>query len=292
MITANANNIIKRTELDRPMYNSEMDSNLEELKKLIADVTRIDSDTIGATKYTIGLGEVDNTRDLNKPISNATQEALDLKANSADVLKASGGSMSGIVNLFVGSTIPDHPISDKSNKIANTRFVHNAIGVGSLVFYPLNKPGERTLPLFGQAVSRTTYSELFAYLGTAFGSGDGISTFNLPDYRGMFPRFWDNGAGVDPGRNIGTVQNQSIQQHNHYLPTATSGAGVEVWGFKDATGSEVWSKALIDRFVVGTESSTTYPNPLYKDGLTAGTLGTWGSETRPVNISILPCIRY
>ena len=40
----------------------------------------------------------------------------------------------------------------------------------------------------GQAVSRTTYSELFAVLGTSHGSGDSLTTFNLPDYRGSFLR--------------------------------------------------------------------------------------------------------
>lgn len=40
----------------------------------------------------------------------------------------------------------------------------------------------------GQEVSRTTYADLYAVVGTAFGSGDGSTTFNLPDCRGMFIR--------------------------------------------------------------------------------------------------------
>jgi microcystin-dependent protein len=39
----------------------------------------------------------------------------------------------------------------------------------------------------GQAVSRTTYAALFAYYGTAWGAGDGSTTFNLPDLRQRFP---------------------------------------------------------------------------------------------------------
>ena len=292
MITAKASNITKRMDLNRPMYNSEMDDNLEELKKLINDVKLLDENTIGATKYTVGLGNVDNTSDKDKPISTATQAALDLKANVEDVLRVTGGNLTGIVNLFADSTVPDQPVSDKSNKIANTRFVHNAIGVGSIVLFPLNKPGERTLPLFGQAVSRTTYSDLFAYLGVAFGSGDGISTFNLPDYRGMFPRFWDNGSGIDPDREIGTVQNQSIQQHNHYLPVTTTGTGVQTWALNTDEEAGVWERSIVGRNITGQESSTTYPNPLYVDGLAGGSIGTYGAETRPVNISLLPCIRY
>jgi microcystin-dependent protein len=72
----------------------------------------------------------------------------------------------------------------------------------------------------GSAVSRTTFSQLFAVLGTRHGSGDGSTTFNLPDYRGRFVRGTDHGAGRDPdislrvaanpggvtGDNIGSVQ--------------------------------------------------------------------------------------
>ncbi len=49
----------------------------------------------------------------------------------------------------------------------------------------------------GSAVSRTTYAALYAAIGTSSGSGDGATTFNLPDYRGRFLRGVDADAGVD-----------------------------------------------------------------------------------------------
>lgn len=39
----------------------------------------------------------------------------------------------------------------------------------------------------GAAVSRTTYADLFAVIGTTYGAGDGSTTFNVPDMRGRFP---------------------------------------------------------------------------------------------------------
>jgi microcystin-dependent protein len=36
----------------------------------------------------------------------------------------------------------------------------------------------------GSAVSRSTYADLFAILSTTYGSGNGSTTFNLPDFRG------------------------------------------------------------------------------------------------------------
>lgn len=47
----------------------------------------------------------------------------------------------------------------------------------------------------GSAVSRTVYADLFNAIGTAFGSGDGSTTFNLPDYRGRFPQGADGDLG-------------------------------------------------------------------------------------------------
>jgi microcystin-dependent protein len=53
---------------------------------------------------------------------------------------------------------------------------------------------------FGQAVSRTTYAALFAVLGTAYGSGDGSTTFNVPDFRGRVPAGLDNMGGTAANR--------------------------------------------------------------------------------------------
>lgn len=53
---------------------------------------------------------------------------------------------------------------------------------------------------FGQAVSRTTFASLFAAIGTSFGTGDGSSTFNLPDVRGRGIFGLDNMGGVAASR--------------------------------------------------------------------------------------------
>ena len=52
--------------------------------------------------------------------------------------------------------------------------------------------GEDTLPegwllCNGAAVSRSTYAGLFAKIGTKYGTGDGSTTFNLPDFRDRYP---------------------------------------------------------------------------------------------------------
>jgi microcystin-dependent protein len=60
---------------------------------------------------------------------------------------------------------------------------------------------------FGQAISRTTYAALFALTGTNFGSGDGSTTFNLPDLRGRVAAKVDNMGGAAANRLPGFTIN-------------------------------------------------------------------------------------
>lgn len=76
----------------------------------------------------------------------------------------------------------------------------------------------------GAEVSRSTYSNLFAVVGTTYGAGDGSTTFKLPDLRGEFIRGLDNGRGVDAGRVLGTAQSSSNLQHNHSGTAASDGS--------------------------------------------------------------------
>jgi microcystin-dependent protein len=56
---------------------------------------------------------------------------------------------------------------------------------------------------------------LFSVIGTTYGAGDGLTTFAVPDLRGMFVRGFDNGRGLDPLRVFGTQQADSFKSHNH-----------------------------------------------------------------------------
>jgi microcystin-dependent protein len=58
---------------------------------------------------------------------------------------------------------------------------------------------------FGQAVSRTTYAGLFATISTTYGSGDGSTTFTLPDLRGRSVAGVDNMGGTAASRLTATV---------------------------------------------------------------------------------------
>lgn len=72
----------------------------------------------------------------------------------------------------------------------------------------------------GTAVSRTTYAALFAVLGTAYGAGDGSTTFNVPDRRGKF------GVGVNGtytrGTSGGSTTTSSAGSHDHTGSTGST----------------------------------------------------------------------
>ena len=73
----------------------------------------------------------------------------------------------------------------------------------------------------GGAVSRTTYSALFAVIGTTFGSGDGSTTFNLPDYRDRMPI----GAGTTYSiAGTGGSKDAIVVSHTHTV-SGTTGSG-------------------------------------------------------------------
>lgn len=64
----------------------------------------------------------------------------------------------------------------------------------------------------GSAVSRAAYADLFLVMGVTFGPGDGVTTFNLPDYRGRSPM----GAGAGPGLTA-RLPGDILGEENHVL---------------------------------------------------------------------------
>jgi microcystin-dependent protein len=95
----------------------------------------------------------------------------------------------------------------------------NGVPVGSVFNLATTTVPSGYLECNGAAVSRSTYDALFATISTTWGSGDGSSTFNLPDLRGQFVRGWSNtktGTG-DDGRSFASSQSDQNKSHNHTI---------------------------------------------------------------------------
>lgn len=70
----------------------------------------------------------------------------------------------------------------------------------------------------GSEVSRVNYSKLFDVIGTAYGSGDGETTFNLPDLREAMPKGIGSSSKSSTHGTIlalGDFQDDNVQSHTH-----------------------------------------------------------------------------
>jgi microcystin-dependent protein len=111
---------------------------------------------------------------------------------------------------------------------------------GSIVAFGGSTAPDGWLICDGSAVSRTQYASLFAAIGVAHGSGDGATTFNLPDYQGRFLRGVDHGTGRDPdaatrtaaqqggnvGDEVGSLEGDAYATHTHGVTDPGHGHGV------------------------------------------------------------------
>lgn len=73
----------------------------------------------------------------------------------------------------------------------------------------------------GSSVSRVTYSDLFDTIGTTYGSGDGSTTFNIPDLTGRIPIgvSGNDVLGDIGGEEMHTLTTVELPSHGHTIPS-------------------------------------------------------------------------
>jgi len=146
----------------------------------------------------------------------------------------------------------------------------------------------------GQALSRTVYADLFAEIGTAFGAGDGSTTFNVPDLRGEFVRGWDDSRGVDSGRNFATAQSDQNKQHNHSASatsTVTDPGHNHVYIDQQAhnEGYRPWKAGDNDCGQRNKNTSNAFTGISVSTSVSVANDG--GNEARPRNIAMMYVIK-
>jgi phage-related tail fiber protein len=189
--------------------------------------------------------------------------------------------MAQIAVSFVSPTftgIPKAPtatLGDNTTQIATTAFVlANGVPTGTVIDFAATTPPLGFLKANGAAISRTTYSALFAAIGTTFGAGDGTTTFNIPDLRGEFRRGWDDARGVDAGRVFGSFQDH---QSNNVAEFSTHLIGAVSTGAAAVPDDGNWS---------------AYRGSGRDSGTISFRMRHHGRETRPRNRAFLTCIKY
>ena len=158
----------------------------------------------------------------------------------------------------------------------------------------------------GATVSRTTFFALFRAIGTAWGQGDGTTTFNLPDLRGMFLRgvSGDSGNDVDAesrmmlknenggntGNNVGSYQGDAIRNITGSINASSSADNCQAFGetYPEADGALKailgWQRHLSD----GSNGNTMLRGVVFDASGSAPV----GSDNRPKNVYVNYMIKY
>lgn len=173
-------------------------------------------------------------------------------------------------------------------------YIADGMPIGAVFPFYGTTPPAHTLACNGAAISRTAYAELFAVIGTTAGAGDGSTTFNVPDLRGMFIRGTGGNAaalGVEQGdaireiagtfgmRSFGSFANTSP---DHHLLFTNADMGATPFAFNN--GVQGGTGAIVPDKSDETGSQT--------GDFRASRVVPTAAENRPVNIAMTYCIVY
>ncbi|HWX13105.1 MAG TPA: phage tail protein [Trinickia sp.] len=153
------------------------------------------------------------------------------------------------VRFAAEETVFDQPVrgpapalSDSSDRFATTSWVTATLAstfIGQIVMEARASARAGFLKLNGAVLDRSDYPALWSYAQASgvlvseeqwhehhqgrFSTGDGSTTFRLPDLRGEFLRCWDDGRGIDVNRPVGTWQDSHNRAHAHSASTEAAG---------------------------------------------------------------------
>lgn len=103
----------------------------------------------------------------------------------------------------------------------------------------------------GSALSRITYADLFAVIGTTYGAGNGTTTFNIPDMRGRAAIGAGNATGLSPrpigsiaGSETHTLTIDEMPAHSHTVKEqSTTGGTMSLTDVAVALGDNISDRA-------------------------------------------------
>lgn len=220
-------------------------------------------------------------------------------SQESEVLKITDGRVQIEGNLEVNGTV-----QDRGGLLTPA---------GSILAYAGTDAPEGWLLCDGAEVSREDYALLFSLIGTAFGEGNGSSTFNLPDMRGVFLR----GAGANgtmrkadetpyDGGELGTKREDSAGPHTHDIdhdhPSFNISGGKHyhrigpVLHFSNSgsdSNGENGSGAKVDRTATDGAHTHTVDVPALGHTDSGSAEGPRsGDETAPASVSVHYIIKY
>ena len=267
---------------------------------------RSGSNTIGFSTAGEERVVIDDTSLEMKNQRKISFRELASNGNSFVSLK-SPAALSGNVDLTLPSSIVNGGFLQTDNSGNLSFSVVNGVPTGAIFALPdtqasgtgYQSNGIPTgyLECNGANISRSTFAALFAVIGTRYGTGDGATTFGLPDLRGEFIRGWDNNRNVDAGRNIGSSQGSQNESHDHDAD-ATAVSTITDPGHKHTTlghGTDDDGGGRVTGSGDGGSSNSSMNTN--QTGISVATsvsidVDNEGGESRPRNVAMMYIIKF
>ena len=147
---------------------------------------------------------------------------------------------------------------------------------GMIAFIHATDVPEGWLLCNGAAVSRTTYANLFAKIGVTYGSGDGSTTFNLPNLDGRVLQ--------------GTTSTSKVGQYlEAQLPNITgSSNGAVTYG--EATSGAIYTPPMTS-YRIASDSVSNMSTAVSMTFDASISSSIYSTKMQPKSLQVLPCIR-
>jgi microcystin-dependent protein len=171
----------------------------------------------------------------------------------------------------------------------NSNYAKNGVPVGTLIDFAGATAPTGYLVCDGSSVSRTTYADLFAVIGTLYGAGDGSTTFGLPN---LIDRVKQGASTAGTYKEAGLP---NITGSFGMRPLGTNNSPA-VWGAYNtgaftASSSTTYLSGSHSAFQEVTSSNFYIWNCAFNASLCSSIYGN-SSTVQMASLCILPCIRY
>lgn len=238
--------------------------------------------------------------DVNPPIAGTTIDPVGMDGALADIAaeltncldRLGRAPMQAILGM-AGFRITNVGVPIAQTDVARLADFSSYLPPGIISMFGTNAAPTGWLVCDGTAVSRTIYAALFAVVGVIHGAGDGTTTFNVPDMRGVSPRGWDNGRGLDPARVFASYQVDTLASHNHTQNAHTHGVVDPTHSHSTTASPSSINAAAGGISLPQFQASSTGPSAtgISLSNATATNNATGATETVGKNLALLFCIR-
>lgn len=217
----------------------------------------------------------------------------DVFTTRGDLVRGGIGGVAERLSLGASGTILS---SDGTDAVWTTPAVVASVPVGVTLPYAGSSAPIGYLLCYGQAVSRTTYADLFTAISTTYGVGDGSTTFNVPDLRGRSVfgkddmggsaanRLTNGNSGIT-GTTLGASGgDERLYQHLHAAGTLAAASGGAHTHTVDRHSGGTGGSSSVGVLEAFSDSSSTGTVPTSSSGahthtMSGSTANTGGNTT-------------